>query len=258
MEELFTREWPKTRLQQSMGEQPVTQSQVKEIIDAALKPVRDFLGKLPDGVFIDEAIEKVKAIFEEKLEERDKKIKSLEDRIERLESSLAVVNRLEYRIDNEEQYSRRQCLRINNVELPGDEESEDCMQKVEDILTELDCGVGIDSVDRAHRIGQRKISDDDGKVQQQIIVRFSSFRDRTKVYRNRKKLDDIKIRLDLTRSRLGTLKQASEWAKGCGDVSFAFADINYNLAAKMKNGKFLFFSSVSDLQQKVEEENSEN
>ena len=36
------------------------------------------------------------------------------------------------------------------------------------------------------------------------------------------------------------------------------ADINCNLAAKMKNGKFLFFSSVGDLQQKVEEENSEN
>ena len=58
MEELFTRERPKTRLQQSMGEQPVTQSQVKGIIDAALKPVRDFLGKLLDRVFIDEAIKK--------------------------------------------------------------------------------------------------------------------------------------------------------------------------------------------------------
>ena len=56
---------------------------------------------------------------------------------------------------------------------------------MENILTELDCGVEIDSVDRAHRIGQRKKSDDDGKVHQQIIVRFSSFRDRTKVYRNR-------------------------------------------------------------------------
>ena len=127
MEELFTSEGPKTRLQQSMGEQPVTQSQVKEIIDAVLKPVRDFQGKLPDRTYIDEAIEKVEAIFEEKLEERDHKIKRLEDTIERLESSLAVVNRLEYRIDNEEQYSRRQCLRINNIEPPGDEESEDCM-----------------------------------------------------------------------------------------------------------------------------------
>ena len=112
---------PKTRSQQSMGEQQVTQSQAKEIIEAALKPVRDFLGKLPDTVFIEKAIGKLNEIFEEKLEERDRKIKSLEDRIERLESSLAVVNRLEYKIDNEERYSRRQCLRINNVELPGEE-----------------------------------------------------------------------------------------------------------------------------------------
>ena len=78
-------------------------------------------------------------------------------------------------------------------------------------------------------------------------MRFSSFRDRTKVYRNRKKLDDVKIRLDLTRIRLGTLKQAPEWAKGCSDVSLVFAEINCNLAAKMKNGKFLFLSSVGDL-----------
>ena len=172
MEEFSIRKRPRTRLQQSIGEQPVTQSQLKEIIEAALKPVRDSLGNLPDRALIDEAIEKVKEIFEEKLEERDQKIKSLEDRIGRLESSLAVVNRLEYRIDNEEQYSRIQCLRINNVELPGDKESEDCMRKVEGILTKLDCCVGIDSVDRAHRIGQRKKSYDDGKVHQQIIVRF--------------------------------------------------------------------------------------
>ena len=37
------------------------------------------------------------------------------------------------------------------------------MQKVKDILTELDCGVGIDPVDRAHRIGQRKKNYVDGK-----------------------------------------------------------------------------------------------
>ena len=161
----------------------------------------------------------MKEIFEETLEERDRNIKSLEDRIERLESSLAVVNRLEYKIDNEEQYSRRRCLRINNVQLSG--ESEDCMQKVEDILTELDCGVGIISVDRANRIGQRKKNGVDGKVHQQIIMRFSSFRDRTKVYRN-------------------------NLAANC------------NLAAKMKNGKFLFFFSVGQLQQIVDEENSYN
>ncbi len=81
--------------------------------------------------------------------------------------------------------------------------------KIKEILEELDCGVGIDSVDRAHRIGRRMVSKDDKtqqRVFQTIIAPFSSFRDRTKDYRNRKKLDNIKIRLNLARNRLGTLE----------------------------------------------------
>ena len=195
MEELGCRDRPNIRSQASMGGQQVTQVQVKDLLEVALKPIRDFLGTLPDRNYL---IENVTEIVDKNLEERDQKIKTLEERIERLESSLVVVNRLQYKIDNEEQYSRRQCLRLNNIDLPGEHESEDCMQKVKDMLKELDCGVGIDSVDRAHRIGPRRVSNEDGQVHKQIIVRISSFRDRTKVYRNRKKLNKVKIRLDLT------------------------------------------------------------
>ena len=126
-----------------------------------------------------------------------------------MESSLAVVNRLQYKIDNEEQNSRVQCLRINDVELPGENRSGDGMQKVKDTPNELDCDVGIDSVDRAHRISPRKVSKADGKLHQQIIVKISSLKDRMKVYRNRKKESKVKFWLDLTRSRLSTLKKAS-------------------------------------------------
>ena len=59
------------------------------------------------------------------------------------------------------------------------------MKKVEKILEKMDCGVNIDAVDRAHRIGQRE-TDENGKMQQQMIVKFNTFRDRTVVYRNRK------------------------------------------------------------------------
>ena len=37
----------------------------------------------------------------------------------------------------------------------------------------------MDIVDRAHRIGPKRTIDSDGKVRQQMIVRFSSFADRT-------------------------------------------------------------------------------
>ena len=130
------------------------------------------------------------------------------------------------------------------------------MLKVQDILNELDGGLGVDSVDRAHRIGLDKMSNVDGTLHQQVIVRFSSFKDRSKVYRSLKKVKKVKIRLDLMKNRLGTRKLASEWAKRSGDVDFVFADINCNLVAKMKNGTFTFFSSVEKLQFKVGNEKS--
>ena len=261
-------EGPKTRRKATMDGQQVTQLQVKEIIEAALKPVRESLCKLADKRFIDEAIDKVKEIIDENLQERDEKIKSLEDRVEILESKMAVLDSLERRIalldnlerkiDDGEQYSRRLCLRINDIDLPQQGESENCMEKVKEVLDELDCGVGIGSVDRAHRIGPKRARNSDGKVRHQMIVRFSSFTDRTKVYRSRKKVKRVRIRLDLTRSRLSTLLEAEDWAESCDGIDFVFADINCNLSAKLKNGKFIFFVSVDDLQRKYDELSSED
>ena len=258
MDPIDGHEGPKTRLQASVDGQQVTQLQVKEIIEAALKPVRESLCKLADKRFVDEAIDKVKEIIDEKLQERDKKIKSLEDRVEILESKMAVVDSLERRIavlgnlerkiDDGEQYSKRLCLRINGIDLPQQGESDNCIERVKEVLDELDCGVGIGSVDRAHRIGPMRTRNSDGKVRQQMIVPFSSFTDRTKVYRSRKKVTRVRITLDLTRSRLSTLLEAEDWVESCDGIDFVFADINCNLSAKLKNWKFLLFVSVDDLQ----------
>ena len=128
------------------------------------------------------------------------------------------------------------------------------MQKVEKILDKMDCGVNIDAVDRAHQIGQREM-DDNGKMQQQVIVKFKTFRDRTVVYRNRKdkkKVGDLKIRLDLTRKRLCVLREAKEFVKSRTDADFVFANINCSLVLKQKkNGKFIFSNSVSNLENKL-------
>ena len=80
----------------------------------------------------------------------------------------------------------------------------------EKVLRDLDCGVGVESVDRAHRIGPVKVTDA-GSRSQQMIVRFNSFRDRTKAYRARKNLSNdsnVKVRLDLTKKRLDMLIKA--------------------------------------------------
>ena len=64
-------ERPNTRLQTSIGSQQFTQAQAREV---ALKPIRDFLGKIPD---INYPVEKVTEIIDQKLEERYQKIQSL-------------------------------------------------------------------------------------------------------------------------------------------------------------------------------------
>ena len=67
----------------------------------------------------------------------------------------------------------------------------------------------VNSIDRAHRIGLRK-KNDDGVEVQPIIVRFTSFRDRTIVYKARK---DVKrklnygISVDLTKKKTCSFKK---------------------------------------------------
>ena len=99
---------------------------------------------------------------------------------------------------------------------------------------------------RIHRIGP-KIKKN-GKVFQQIIVKFKGFVPRTKVYRARKHKADIAIHLDLTKRRYLLLKDAYGKAKNCASVDFACADINCSLCLRLKNGEWKFFNSLEELE----------
>ena len=88
----------------------------------------------------------------EKLEIQEERVRSLEGRLDVIESKLVLLEHLESHIDDGEQYSRCHCLRLLNVPLPSDGANEDCLGKVGELLRKADCGVSLDSVDRAHRI----------------------------------------------------------------------------------------------------------
>ena len=89
-----------------------------------------------------------------------------------------------------------------------------------------------------------------------MIVRFTTWRHRTKVYRARDKSKNanIKIHLDLTKSRYSILKEGRNklidvngkmTAIGAnGPVNFVFADINCRLVAKMKDNSYEYFDSI--------------
>ena len=236
-----------TRLQCNMA---ATKEDVRNIIEDALKPVQEQIAELPEKDWINdtvnEAINKLEEKFDQRCQEYDQKIENLERRVDELEGLVKVIERLEARIDDGEQYSRRMCLRINGVPIPSGNDKEDCVEKVHELIKETGVDVPKDSIDRAHRIG--RVSDE-GK--QQIIVRFKSFRERTLVYRSRKNCKKAAMFLDLTKRRLELLFWAKEVIKNKPDIEFAFADINCNIGAKMKSGNFLFFSNEQEFYEKA-------
>ena len=230
---------------------PNRQEDFKSVLSRALAPLQAEITNLPTKAFIEETLERtVQAIeekFEEKLREDLSKVESLEKRIEVLESKNVLLEKLEVKIEEMKQYSRRTCLRFDYIDLPVKGTKENCMAIIGEVLQDLDCGIGLASIDRALRIGPVRVGND-GKSRQQIIVKFKSFADHTMVYRNRKKLQTIRIGLDLNKVRLATLGKASILVKNEPNVAFVFADINRYLVAKLSNGNFVFFDSIDKLQ----------
>ena len=87
-----------------------------------------------------------------------------------------------------EQYGRRLCLRINRVPVKSDETSDDVLKYVKEIFDEGELDIPYTVVDRAHRIEPEYSDYKTKKKCKAIIVRFTTFRHRTLVYRTRKKI----------------------------------------------------------------------
>ena len=147
------------------------------------------------------------------------------------------------KLDDLEQYSRRESLRFNGFQTKQNESSEDCAKMVKQYIRNT---LKIeDDFNRIHRIGQ-KYKRDDGRECKQVIVKFKGFIPRTKVYRAGKHKSDISVQLDLTK-RYYLLKEARRRIKSADSVEYAFADINCSLGLRLKNGRFKFFNSSEEL-----------
>ncbi len=111
------------------------------------------------------------------------------------------------------------------------------------IFEEIEVDVPDEGIDRAHRIGKKYIKN--GRQEQAMIVKFTSWRYRTAVYQARKKASNKFIQLDLTSRRAGLLKSAKMKAEDHENIAFVFVDVNCNLGLKKSNGTFKFFNSDS-------------
>ena len=198
-----------------------------------------------------QTIEKLEArtvILEKYIKQIEKNAKEVKHLSEDKFQNDAVTDQLEKRVDDMEQYQRRLCLRINGIPCANDESAEDCLQKVKSLVkNDLKVDVPDLAFDRAHRIGKVSQEKEKGKTYQSIIVRFTTWRHRTIVFRARKNTRKVRIKLDLTRKRIKLLEQANEMLDET-DGFFAMADVNCRLCLKLDDG-FHYFETENDLKE---------
>ena len=107
-------------------------------------------------------------------------IKGKDKRISELENKVAEFERKQ---DDYEQYSRRNSIRVSGI---AQEDSENLEQKVLDVFNDVmkvTPPVTPDQIDRLHRVGRPKKD-----VEQQVLVKFATYRIRNKVFRSKKNL----------------------------------------------------------------------
>ena len=215
-----------------------------------------------EGIATKDCIEELRKLIlaqGELIKAQDERIITLEnnvtvqnEKITKLESEVAilknVVGHLKRRSEGNEQYQRRQCLRINGIPPPADndvENGEACLKKVQNVFKELKVEIPSCTIDRAHRIGA-PFKNKDGKKCQTMIVKFATWRHRTEVYKARK-IGKYAISPDLTPERFGTLRSARNYlSENKSQVEFVFADLNCRLMAKISDGRFVSFDTFEE------------
>ena len=224
--------------------------------------IKEYFTSLVQPLVTQEAINTMFIKFKEEiLSKLEQRILEQDQRIKKLESTLAVrekiIENLVINCDNNEQYSRRSCLRINGMQVQESENSNEVLSKVKSCYEEVGVDFNESCIDRAHRVG--KSYDVNGVRYQSIIVKFRSWNDRAKLYRARPKFkpDHMKnsdtlgfnVAVDLTKRRYELLRSARETIKDNSKVKFAYADINCSLALCLHDNSFCYFNSEDDLKQ---------
>ena len=203
----------------------------------------------------------------DRLDKQAKRLTELEEENKAKDESIAKLNEevdtLQQKLDDIEQYTRRQSIRINGLAPPAElenghrakESEKDVIQMVEACCKDMGVEVLASDIDRAHRVGPIVTNDKSKKASQSIIVKFRSWRARNAFYEARPKFNPdpkgkhrrFAVAPDLTKKRSQLLQSARERIKECPDADFVYVDPNCRLKVRKKNGKVLSFNSDSEL-----------
>ena len=136
--------------------------------------------------------------FEQEIKKRDKKINELEDKI----------NKLEYMVDRQEQYTRRNSIRISGIQEEENSSDTDTVKKL--IKDKLQVTLLDWELIGCHRVGRPSTN-----KTRPILVKLATHHYKTMVYKARSKLKGTRtfINEDLTKSRAHVAKISRQLLK---------------------------------------------
>ena len=160
----------------------------------------------------------------------------LKSKIEKLTDCNAVLSnvndKLSHEVERLQQYSRRNCIVLEGIPTHRNESVESLQGKVQTAITSM--GISqqeyASEFDKTHRIGPVR-----NQKEQRVIVRFKKHSLCEKIYSQRKKSRNIKVKPSLTKFRLNTLNSTKERFEQCELIDFIYADIQGNLKVRFKN-----------------------
>ena len=185
-------------------------NEIITLLEDLLQAIKESISSLLKEEKMLNYLDSLKSTLLQKLQDQQLTINSLKEKNQRLESRVAI---LEHAIQAHE---RRRSDDEGETE-------EDLASKLEKDFKDLGLTLLETRLKEDNRIGP-VITDVDNfgeeTTRQQVIVKFKSWGDRTKVYRARKKSESYGYRVDLTRRRLNLLRKAREMAKGITAIEF--------------------------------------
>ena len=141
-----------------------------------------------------------------------------------------ALEKLKIKYDDNEQYSRKSCLRFHGIEFNPNDDSDGVMNKIEKCYGNMGLEFNESKIDRAHYIGKPNVDKNTKTKYKSIIVKFKSwklrmafYKARPKSYVERKTKPGVKfsVSLDL-KKRNNLLKIASNLTKNKAAVSYVF------------------------------------
>ena len=220
----------------------------------------DYFEILMKPLVTNDKLEQLLKSFQDSLMKKiEDKVNEQNTRIEELESKLAIkqniIDTLEIKCDDNEQYSRRSCLRVHGLDFSSDE-NEGVMKKMKKCCSDMGIGFNQNDIDRVHYIGKPYMDKTKNKKVRSLIIKFKSWKSRTTFYKSRPRnhLDRQKkpgssfnVSLDLTKRRYNLLMKARKFIANNPSVAYAFCDTNCSLVIKFNDNTYRYFNSECEL-----------